>query len=109
MAVYRSTDFGNTFVPDAQGIPTQTASTVHDDRNPDYGGNAVGTGSTPADGWTLYEFDSPDFQDYLSVTHSTVLRTTPEPGTLILFCIALLTAWGAAMRRQRTACRQRTA
>ena len=65
--------------------------------------NAVGTGSTPADGWTLYEFDSPDFQDYLSVTHSTVLRTTPEPGTLILFCIALLTAWGAAMRRQRTA------
>jgi len=45
VAVYRSTDFGNTFVPDAQGIPTQTASTVHDDRNPDYGGNAVGTGS----------------------------------------------------------------
>ena len=64
--------------------------------------NAVGTGSTPADGWTLYEFNSPNFQDYLSVTHSTVLRTTPEPGTVILLCIAALTAW-ATMRRRQTA------
>ena len=62
--------------------------------------DAVGTGSTPADGWTLYEFNSPDFQDYLSVTHSTVLRTTPEPGTLILLCVAVLTAWAATRRRQ---------
>jgi hypothetical protein len=63
---------------------------------------AVGTGPTPADGWTLYDFTSPDAQDYLSATYSTPLRTTPEPGTLILLCVAVLTAW-AAMRRRQTA------
>jgi hypothetical protein len=64
---------------------------------------AVGTGSTPAAGWTLYDFQSPDAQDYLSVTHTTTLQQAPEPGTLILFCIAVLTVWGTVLRRRQTA------
>jgi Thioester domain/PEP-CTERM motif len=63
---------------------------------------AVGTGSTVADGWTFYDFKNDSYQDYLSVTYSVPLRTTPEPGTLILLCVAVLTAW-AAMRRRQTA------
>jgi hypothetical protein len=64
--------------------------------------DAVGTGSTVADGWTFYDFKNDSYQDYLSVTYSVPLRTTPEPGTLILLCVAVLTAW-AAMRRRQTA------
>jgi hypothetical protein len=62
---------------------------------------AAASGPTPA-GWTFYDFTSPNAQDYLSGTHTTTLRTTPEPGTLILLCVAVLTAW-AAMRRRQTA------
>ncbi len=63
--------------------------------------SAAASGPTPA-GWTFYDFTSPDAQDYLSATYSVPLRTTPEPGTVILLCIAALTAW-AAMRRRQTA------
>ncbi len=62
---------------------------------------AAASGPTPT-GWTFYDFTSPDAQDYLSATYSVPLRTTPEPGTVILLCIAALTAW-AAMRRRQTA------
>jgi hypothetical protein len=62
---------------------------------------AAASGPTP-DGWTFYEFANDSYQDYLSATYAPPLRTTPEPGTLILFCIAVLTAW-AAMRRRQTA------
>lgn len=63
--------------------------------------NAVGTGSTPAPGWTFYEFNSRSKQDYLSVVRT--LRTVPEPGTLALLSIAVLSAWWIAMRRRQTA------
>jgi hypothetical protein len=46
---------------------------------------------------------SPYKQDYLSVAYGSALRTVPEPGTLTLLCIAVLSAWGTAMRRQQTA------
>jgi hypothetical protein len=62
---------------------------------------AAASGPTPA-GWAFYDFTSPDAQDYLSATYAPPLRTTPEPGTLILLCVAVLTAW-AAMRRRQTA------
>ena len=65
-----------------------------------YLGAAAG-GPTP-DGWTFYDFTNDSYQDYLSVTYTTPLRTTPEPGTVILLCIAAFTAW-AAMRRRQTA------
>jgi len=60
---------------------------------------AAASGPTP-DGWTFYDFTNDSYQDYLSVTYTTPLRTTPEPGTLILLCVAVLTAWAAMHRRQ---------
>ena len=65
--------------------------------------NAIGPGSTPAGGWTLYEFNSDGKQDYLSVTNTGPLRTTPEPGTLILLGVGALAAWGTSKRYRKTA------
>ena len=64
---------------------------------------AIGNGSTPADGWTLYEFTSPSKQDYLSVTNTGPLQQTPEPGTLILLGVGALAAWGTSKRHRKTA------
>jgi hypothetical protein len=64
--------------------------------------DAVNAGSGTPDGWTFYIFTSPSKQDYLSATYGSPLRTVPEPGTLTLLCIAVLSAWGIAMRRQQT-------
>jgi len=64
---------------------------------------AIGNGSIPADGWTLYEFTSPSKQDYLSVQHTVPLQQTPEPGTLILLGVGALAAWGASKRHRKTA------
>jgi hypothetical protein len=64
---------------------------------------AIGNGSTPADGWTLYEFNSPSKQDYLSVTNTGPLQQTPEPGTLILLGVGALAAWGTSKRHRKTA------
>ncbi len=57
---------------------------------------------TPA-GWTFYSFDSPYYQDYLSVEYTRPLRTVPEPDSLLLLCSAVLAAWAAALRRRQTA------
>jgi hypothetical protein len=65
--------------------------------------NAIGNGSTPAAGWTLYEFTNPTKQDYLSVEHSGPLQQTPEPGTLILLGAGALAAWGSSKRHRKTA------
>jgi hypothetical protein len=63
---------------------------------------AVGTGSTPALGWTLYEFNNhSNSQDYLSVTYSQPLRTVPEPGMLLLVGAGALAAWGGIKRRRQ--------
>jgi len=64
---------------------------------------AIGSGSTPADGWTLYEFNSPNKQDYLSVTNTVPLQQAPEPGTLILLGVGALAAWGTSKRHRKTA------
>ena len=65
---------------------------------------AIGNGSTPANGWTLYEFTSPSKQDYLSVTHTGPLQQqAPEPGTLILLGVGALAAWGTSKRHRKTA------
>lgn len=63
---------------------------------------AIGTGSTPAPGWTLYEFNNLGKQDYLSVTNSGPLKTTPEPGVLLLIGVGALAAWGTSKRRRET-------
>ena len=63
---------------------------------------AVGTGSTPAPGWTLYEFTNhSNAQDYLSATFSQPLRTVPEPGMLLLVGVGTLAAWGGIKRRRK--------
>ena len=63
---------------------------------------AVGTGSTPALGWTLYEFNNhSNSQDYLSATFSQTLRTVPEPGMLVLVGVGALAAWGGFKRRRK--------
>jgi hypothetical protein len=64
--------------------------------------NAIGNGSTPAAGWTLYEFNNNYKQDYLSVTYGTPLLQAPEPGTPFLLCMAILAAWGAMKFRRKT-------
>ena len=64
---------------------------------------AIGNGSTPAAGWTLYEFNNDGKQDYLSVTSTGPLRTTPEPGTLILLGVGALAAWGTSKHHRKTA------
>jgi len=64
---------------------------------------AIGNGSTPAAGWTLYEFNNDGKQDYLSVTNTGPLRTTPEPGTLILLGMGALAAWGTSKHHRKTA------
>ncbi len=65
--------------------------------------NAIGNGSTAAPGWTLYEFNSPSKQDYLSVEHTGPLQQTPEPGTLILLGVGAFAAWGTSKRHRKTA------
>jgi hypothetical protein len=65
--------------------------------------NAIGNGSTPADGWTLYQFTNQGRQDYLSVENSGPLRTVPEPGVLVLTGIGALAAWGTSKRHRKTA------
>jgi hypothetical protein len=64
---------------------------------------AIGNGSTPAAGWTLYEFTNDSKQDYLSVENSGPLQQTPEPGTLILLGVGALAAWGTSKRHRKTA------
>jgi len=59
-------------------------------------------------GWTFYTFTSACqsdqcYQTYLSVEYSQPLRFTPEPGSLILLCVAVLAAWATAMHRRQTA------
>lgn len=56
-----------------------------------------------APGWTFFEFTNGNFQDYISAEYSQPLRTTPEPGSLLLFCSAVLAAGAAALRRRQTA------
>ena len=63
--------------------------------------NAIGNGSTAAPGWTLYEFNSPTQQDYLSVTHTLPLQQIPEPGTLILLGVGAFAAWGSSKSSKR--------
>jgi len=65
--------------------------------------NAIGNGSTPAPDWTLYEFTSPDRQDYLSVTHSQPLRQVPEPSVLLLIGAGAFAAWGSSKRYRKSA------
>jgi len=65
--------------------------------------DAIGNGSTPAAGWTLYEFNNDGKQDYLSVEHSVPLRQAPEPGTLILLGVGALAAWGTSKHHRKTA------
>jgi len=65
--------------------------------------DAVNAGSGTPEGWTLFTLTSPDKQDYLSAEYSIPLRTTPEPGTLILLCSAVLAAWATALQRRQTA------
>jgi hypothetical protein len=67
---------------------------------------AVGNGSVPAAGWTLYEFISTSnnlSQNYISVQHTVPLQQTPEPGTLILLGVGALAAWGTSKRHRKTA------
>lgn len=61
-----------------------------------------GESGTPG-GWTFYTFTNGNYQTYLSAEFTQPLRTTPEPGSLILLCVAVLAAWAAAMRRRQTA------
>jgi len=75
--------------------------------------NAVGPGSTVAPGWNLFTFTSGGpptgplavtvpFQTFISVeTVPTLLETTPEPGTPLLLCAALLAFWAVTARRRR--------
>jgi hypothetical protein len=63
--------------------------------------NAIGNGSTPAPGWTLYEFTSPDKQNYLSVTNSPPLRQVPEPSVLLLIGAGAFAAWGGSKRHRK--------
>ena len=66
--------------------------------------NAVGNGSVPAAGWTLYEFVSNNgSQNYISVQHTGPLQQAPEPGTLILLGVGALAAWGTSKRHRKTA------
>jgi len=65
--------------------------------------DAVNAGSGTPPGWTFYTFMNPNYQSYLSAEYSRPLRTTPEPGTLVLLCSAVLAAWAAALRRRQTA------
>ena len=65
--------------------------------------NFIGNGSTPASGWTLYEFTNRYKQDYLSVENSGPLKTVPEPGVLLLTGIGALAAWGTSKRHRKTA------
>jgi hypothetical protein len=66
------------------------------------------SGAAPP-GWTFFSFTSqPDrygnhYQNYLSVEWSEPSKETPEPGTLILLCSAVLVAYAAALRRRQTA------
>jgi hypothetical protein len=65
--------------------------------------NAIGNGALAAPGWTLYEFNSPIKQDYLSVENTGPLQQTPEPGTLILLGVGALAAWGTSKRHRKAA------
>jgi hypothetical protein len=65
--------------------------------------NAIGNGSTPADGWTLYRFINERTQDYLSVTHSQPLRQVPEPSVLLLIGAGAVAAWGSSRRYRKSA------
>jgi hypothetical protein len=68
--------------------------------------NNVGFGSTPAAGWTLYEFVStgnPLSQNYISVQHTGPLQQVPEPGMLLLIGAGALAAWGTSKRYRKTA------
>jgi hypothetical protein len=65
--------------------------------------NAVAAGSGTAPDWTFFEFTNSRFQDYLSVEHTTTLRSAPEPALLVLLCSAALAAWAPALRRRQTA------
>lgn len=65
--------------------------------------NAIGNGSTPVNGWTIYEFNSPTKQDFLSVTNPPPLQQVPEPGMLILLGAGALAAWGTSKRHRKTA------
>ena len=65
--------------------------------------NAIGNGSTAAPGWTLYEFNSPTKQDYLSVEHTGPIQQTPEPGTLILLGVGAFAAWDTSKHHRKTA------
>ena len=56
-----------------------------------------------APGWTFFEFTDDNFQSYLSVEYTQLLRTAPEPGSLLLLCSAVLAAGAAALRRRQTA------
>jgi hypothetical protein len=65
--------------------------------------NAINNEQTSPGGWTFYTFTNGYYQTYLSAEYTQPLRTTPEPGSLVLFCVAVLAAWAAAMRRRQTA------
>jgi len=64
-----------------------------------------GESGTPP-GWTFYTFTSDSrtpYQEYLSVEYANPLRELPEPGSLALFCSAVVAAGAAALRRRQTA------
>ena len=54
-------------------------------------------------GWTFFTFSNGTYQTYLSAEFTQPRRTTREPGSFILLCVAVLAAWAAAMRRRQTA------
>jgi hypothetical protein len=86
---------------DLSGIPF-TASSAVTGTAQGYLTAVNGASGTP-DGWTFYTFTNDSYQDYLSVEYSVPLRTTPEPGTLVLLCSAVLAACVTALRRRQTA------
>lgn len=69
--------------------------------------NAINAESGTPAGWTFYTLTSNStgtpYQKYLTAEYTQPLRTTPEPGTLVLFGVAVLAAWAAALRRRQTA------
>jgi hypothetical protein len=63
----------------------------------------IGSGKPLPVGWAFYTFNSDSYQTYLSAEYSLALQEAPEPGSLVLLCVAVLAAWTAAMRRRQTA------